>query len=454
MTASSHSRVIRLRRVVACIALLMASVAGTSRVQAQDAVDDFLRYGDLVYAEAAQMPSDSGSAGRVDVMIRIAYDYLVFVRSGREHRDSTFKAGASVSIEIVDNRSLTVFAKDERTELYAPDFATTNTRDATVLFKQTAYLEPGDYTVAVTIDDAHSTRERRIPLPIRVRSASTGGMAILSVVPVSYRPSFDMPQLAALGYGGRFLFASPAFVGVSAAAPPGTDWTFRLKRVSEDGMLPVWSDTLPPLLGHDNLGGGRRNGVVGGFGFDMYSGRLSASMHVFQLPFDTLEVGDYSLDISAAGKDGSDVLTFPFSIFWKEMPLTLKQTDIALAIMRYILSEEDYSIMKKGNDEECMAKIRAYWKGRDPSPATPNNEAMVEFFRRADQAYYKFQTANVTNGALTDRGKIFILYGPPDSAERVLQPGGLPQEIWVYKLLGKTIRFVDRNRNGNLRLAQ
>jgi GWxTD domain-containing protein len=204
---------------------------------------------------------------------------------------------------------------------------------------------------------------------------------------------------------------------------------------------------------HDNLSGGRRNGIVTGFGFDVYSGRLSASMRIFQLPFDTLDVGDYELEIAVAGHGAEDVFRMPFSVFWKDMPLTLKNPDLALGIMRYILSEEEYGAMDKGSDEERAGRIRAYWKGRDPSPGTPYNETMVEFFRRADQAYYKFQTTTIANGALTDRGKIYILYGPPDSVDRLLEPGGLPQEAWSYRTLGKTFRFVDRSRNGNLRLA-
>ena len=438
-------------RLAAWMLLLMAA---TPAAQAQDAVEDFLRYGDLVYVEAAQMPSDSGLLYRMDIMIRIAYDYLVFVRSDRQHPDSAFTAGANVAIDVLNDRSATVYAKDEKTTLYAPDFATTNTRNAYLLLKHSVHLDAGEYTVNVTISDVHSTRERRIPLRIRLRRVEDGAIKILSALPVTYSPSFDSPRIGVLGFGGRFLFASPAFLGIVATAPTGTVWTFRLSRVRHDGITPVRSDTLPPFLTDARLSGRRRNGVVRDFAMDVYPGSLPESFHLFQLPYDTLEAGSFSLEIRASRDGVEDTLTFPFSMFWKDMPLTLKVTDIAIDIMGYILSAEEHAAMDRGSDEERMANILAYWKGRDPSPGTPYNEAMAEFFRRADQAYYKFQTTTVRNGALTDRGKIYILYGPPDTSERILEPGGLAQEVWSYTALGKKVRFVDRNRNGNLRLVQ
>jgi GWxTD domain-containing protein len=433
---------------------IMTLLISGSPLRAQDAADDFLRYGDLVYAEAAQVPSDSGDLARMDVLVRVAYDYLVFIRSDRAQKDSAFTAGAGISVEVTNERSLTIFARDEKAVLFAPDFATTNTRDAYLLLRQTVYLPEGDYTVHVLIDDAHSTRERRIPLRIRLRAPSTEGPAILSAFPVSYKPTFDRPDLAALGFGGRFLFATPSFLAVSAIAPDAAVWTFRLNRITEESKAPVWNDTLPAMGIAGVIGGGRARGIVPGFGLGVYSARLNGVLRVFQLPLESLDAGAYELEIGVSSGNSFDQYTYPFSIFWKDMPLTLKNPEMAIDIMRYILSDAEYRAMDKGSDEERTERIRAYWKEQDPSPGTPYNERMVEYFRRADQAYYKFQTTTVTNGALTDRGKIYILYGPPDAVDRVLEPGALAQEVWTYRAPTKTVRFVDRNRNGNLRLAE
>jgi GWxTD domain-containing protein len=450
-TQRERARHSSMRHVVSAAILALVSIHHAS---SQDAVGDFLRYGDLVYVEAAQLPTAPAAKCRVDVMVRIAYDYLVFIKSGRAHPDSLYTAGVNVAIDVMDTRHNTVYASDEKTVLYAPDFATTNTRDAYVLLKHTMEVEPGDCTVQVGISDQHSTRERRIPLRIKVRSVSGDAITILSALPVSVKPSFELPQVACLGFGGRFLFGAGAYLAVTAAAPSDANWVFHLRRVKDDDRLDLWSDTLPPFKTIDRLSGARRNGVVGDFRMEMFDAPLNASVRLFQLPLDTLPFGNYELEIVASSGSASDAYKLPFSIFWKDMPLSLKNLDLALGVMRYILSEEEYDAVNTGSDEERMEHILAYWKARDPNPATPYNEAMTEFFRRADQAYYKFQTTNLTNGALTDRGKIFILYGAPDAVDRQLEPGAPPQEVWTYRSLDKTIRFVDRHRNGNLRLVQ
>jgi hypothetical protein len=48
----------------------------------------------------------------------------------------------------------------------------------------------------------------------------------------------------------------------------------------------------------------------------------------------------------------------------------------------------------------------------------------------------------------SDRGKIYILYGPPTNIERVLDPSAGFKETWTYEKLKRSFVFVDRARNG------
>jgi GWxTD domain-containing protein len=56
--------------------------------------------------------------------------------------------------------------------------------------------------------------------------------------------------------------------------------------------------------------------------------------------------------------------------------------------------------------------IALFWKGRDPNPETPENEARLEFERRVAYADSRF-SQDETRGSLTDRGMVFVLLGPP-----------------------------------------
>lgn len=90
------------------------------------------------------------------------------------------------------------------------------------------------------------------------------------------------------------------------------------------------------------------------------------------------------------------------------------------------------------------------WKKFDPTPSTPFNELMAEFYRRADYSLLEFKSVSQPDGALTDRGKIYILYGPPTKIERSFSKDGRPIEVWTYNV-NRQIKFTffDENKNGN-----
>jgi GWxTD domain-containing protein len=77
---------------------------------------------------------------------------------------------------------------------------------------------------------------------------------------------------------------------------------------------------------------------------------------------------------------------------------------------------------------------------------------MTVYFQRVDYAFANFRTLKEENGALTDRGKIYILYGKPSNVERSLAPGGPPKETWTYGSLNREFIFEDPSRQGNYKL--
>jgi GWxTD domain-containing protein len=61
--------------------------------------------------------------------------------------------------------------------------------------------------------------------------------------------------------------------------------------------------------------------------------------------------------------------------------------------------------------------IRSFWQRRDPTPETDRNEAREVFDRRVAFADHVFP-AEGERGALTDRGRIFVILGPPSMIQR------------------------------------
>lgn len=84
-----------------------------------------------------------------------------------------------------------------------------------------------------------------------------------------------------------------------------------------------------------------------------------------------------------------------------------------------MLPEEEKAWEEVTSDAEAESFIRLFWARRDPTPGTELNEFRREFEQRAAYAQQEFTTED-TPGALSDRGRAFVLLGPP---RRVQRPG-------------------------------
>lgn len=160
--------------------------------------------------------------------------------------------------------------------------------------------------------------------------------------------------------------------------------------------------------------------------------------------------GDYELEVIRSSTH--DTLRVPFRIQWFAPPLHLFQSRYALAVMQYVLTEEEYRRLSDTPDSDRVAAIIRWWEGQDPTPSTRYNEAMVEYFRRAYQARTTFATAVEPDGALTERGKIYILFGAPVRIETNLEHGKPGTERWYYTNTVRKLFTFEVTTQGRYRL--
>src|SRR5262245_33826711 len=86
--------------------------------------------------------------------------------------------------------------------------------------------------------------------------------------------------------------------------------------------------------------------------------------------------------------------------------------------VRYVVPQEDRVAYRKLETTEERARfIRRFWAARDPERTTPENEYRALFMRRLDEAQRLFTTESTKPGWKTDRGRIWILIGPPDETD-------------------------------------
>jgi GWxTD domain-containing protein len=138
----------------------------------------------------------------------------------------------------------------------------------------------------------------------------------------------------------------------------------------------------------------------------------------------------------------------------------------------YIITDQERKAFRAlATDEERENFIEQFWRRRDPDPDTEENEFREEYYERI--AYANQHYASGIPGWKTDRGRIYIAWGKPDSIEsrpsggsydRPAYEGGgstttYPFETWFYRHLegigdGIEIEFVDPTGTGEYRLAR
>jgi GWxTD domain-containing protein len=137
----------------------------------------------------------------------------------------------------------------------------------------------------------------------------------------------------------------------------------------------------------------------------------------------------------------------------------------------YIITDEERTaFLRLTNNEEREQFIEQFWLRRDPTPDTVENEFKEEHYRRIAYANERF--ASGIPGWKTDRGRIYIIWGPADEIEshpsggsydRPPEEGGgttstYPFEKWRYRYLegignDVILEFVDPTGTGEYHLT-
>jgi GWxTD domain-containing protein len=151
----------------------------------------------------------------------------------------------------------------------------------------------------------------------------------------------------------------------------------------------------------------------------------------------------------AAWQPPADKTTTPYEKWVKE--------DVA-----YIIQDRERAAFENlHTDEEREHFIEQFWDRRNPVPGSTVNQFKEEHYRRIGYANLHYSDGKLP-GWKTDRGRIYIQYGPADEIKS--HPSGdaggaAPHEEWMYRLIqgvgrNVVIRFEDESRTGEYRMTR
>jgi GWxTD domain-containing protein len=104
----------------------------------------------------------------------------------------------------------------------------------------------------------------------------------------------------------------------------------------------------------------------------------------------------------------------------------------------YIIARTERAVfLQLRTDRERDLFMEAFWKHRDPTPASPENEFKTEHLRRVAYANQQLGREGPVPGWRTDRGRMYILLGEPREIQKYAGKLGVYDcESWFYQ--GKT----------------
>jgi len=177
-----------------------------------------------------------------------------------------------------------------------------------------------------------------------------------------------------------------------------------------------------------------------------------------KLSMEQLTTGMYCLKIQIADLSNDKTASSRryFSVISKEkgtsllMPMEEEDIEKYYDQIKYIATNRESNIYQQLDNVGKQEFLLQFWKSKDPTPDTPENEFMLQHFQRIDYCEKHFN-----KGINSDRGRIYIQYGPPVDLERNVSTLGYsrPVEIWTYSINGRVeFVFVDRTNDDNYML--
>ncbi len=136
----------------------------------------------------------------------------------------------------------------------------------------------------------------------------------------------------------------------------------------------------------------------------------------------------------------------------QEDELTEEEIAKSRDLLTYLATPKELALFESLDEAGKLTFIRRFWLQRDPDPH-PGNPYLREMLRRYD--YANLHYGGHSPGWRSDRGRVYIVYGPPKEVERhTADPATRDYEVWTYAMEGQAVFFfVDERGYGDFRLV-
>ncbi len=357
---------------------------------------------------------------KVSVHIKIPYDELQFTRSGDQ-----FFAQYEVGVNIADQNKERIAGQIWSDTLWLNAYKDTRNSTNTILTEKSFIVPASELTINVRVTDLYTKKSN-----VLSDGLDQSGM---------YKTELSLGNIMIMDSGapeGAGLLMDQSFFEIidtlafkirllGAVAPYSLSYDLRVKEESQTSKTTV--------IDHD--------------------GPIDSLLY-FDIPLTDMHYANYTLFVMAEDGSGNQVKTKSnFRVRLRGVNFDVVDIDEAVKQLVYLADDRSIRDLKIGTEEQKLAKFKQFWAALDPTPGTVENELMEEYYRRVAFSIEAFTV--VQEGWKTDRGMIYILFGPPDEIQRgPFEINRKPYQVWEYYRIGKQFVFRDETGFGDYRLDQ
>ncbi|MCF7824377.1 MAG: GWxTD domain-containing protein [Candidatus Marinimicrobia bacterium] len=351
---------------------------------------------------------------KVSVHVKIPYTELQFTRVGER-----FLARYEVSVNISDDNDERIAGAIWSDSLWIDSYQETRKTDETVFSIESFVVPASELSISVRVTDLYTNKSRVLKDEVDQTKMYQGNLALGNIMIMdNYSPK-----------GGDLLMDESFYEVVDTLKfkarligknhPYKLSYELLVKDVSKKKELLILDHTGP-----------------------------IDSLLSFIIPLTDMEYSNYTLFLSAEDGSNNRVTTKAhFRVRIKGINFDIGDMDEAIRQLLYIANDRQIRDLLNSSDTEKAENFKAFWAALDPSPGTNENELMEEYYRRVAYSIQAFTV--VQPGWKSDRGMIYILFGPPDEIQRVpFDIERKPYQVWEYFRLGKQFIFWDKSGFG------
>lgn len=376
----------------------------------------------------------SADSARLEIYYRITNPKLSYIK-----RDTEFVASYEITAVLKGRGERQFDAISNRENYVLPNYDETRRSSGYLINVLTVTVPSGSYEVEITLNDRISGGSHMISREIDLSGLNSGEWVLGG--PEFIVPGATPPDL-------------PKYRKDTLAFVPNVTRTFSGTQSRLAMYLEVYQTASKPITAVELRVSQRSPKVEMRDTIRIDADRERTAL-VYSNPLEKFRTGECLLRLTPVGADGKQAareLERVFFVEWALESMVRSDWENTVDMLIHIATKDELDELRATPVEKRAEAFEAFWKSRDPSPETEENEWREEYYRRIRFANQQFSSA-FRPGWRTDFGTVYITYGEPDEIERYpFELGQKPHEIWYYYGQRRQFLFVDVRGNGDYEL--